>query len=399
MKFLIYCMLFTCITCCCVAQDPVDILKKSRAYCKSVQGGNYESVLEKKYMSRKDTTVTTMITEFSRTDSDTLLGIHYNGTVLQNKYQTVSIYTGNELIRLFPDSSAEITNRILYPDQIRLMKSIFGLNNPLTHRNQYPIPADSNLTKPDYIVKYVGKTMLEEQLCHHIEITLPNENEPGDPMQCLSHVVQLWVSESSYLPLQHSITMVMVMNNDTMVQYERLKLVKHDFIKQPDPAKFTTKTIPEHYKVKEFAPFAAPELLELNSQAPDWTFSTTEGETIRLSELKGKVVLLDFYYKGCFPCMLAIPELQKLHEQFKDSGLMVIGMNPIDSAEEIAEFKKKRSVTYPSIIATKELAEEYNVSGYPTFYLIDKAGKIIFRQSGYESGKENIPVSLIKENL
>jgi hypothetical protein len=98
--------------------------------------------------------------------------------------------------------------------------------------------------------------------------------------------------------------------------------------------------------------------------------------------------------------MQAIPGLQSLHEKYKDQGLVVIGVNPIDNNDQdFADFLKKRNVTYTIVFADKMLPETYHVSGYPTFYLVDKNGMIVHCSAGYGPGKEEHLESLITMHL
>jgi len=83
------------------------------------------------------------------------------------------------------------------------------------------------------------------------------------------------------------------------------------------------------------------------------SFFTTDlqlnnGKTIKLTNLKGKVVLLDFWYRGCFPCLKATPDLIKMQEEFKDD-LVIIGINDRDDKEDITDYytyKKKRKLFF-----------------------------------------------------
>ena len=93
-----------------------------------------------------------------------------------------------------------------------------------------------------------------------------------------------------------------------------------------------------------------------------------------------------------FSIKLATHALQSLHEKYGDRGFKLIGIDPIDSLEEgIAEFLEKRGVSYTVVLGGKDLAKTYRVSGYPTVYLIDQKGKIIFSQVGYgDDAKEKL---------
>jgi len=99
--------------------------------------------------------------------------------------------------------------------------------------------------------------------------------------------------------------------------------------------------------------------------------------------------------------MLALPDLQDLHERYDEKGVQIIGINPYDTKEDddIDNFLAKRGITYTVLLGGKDVAKEYNVSGYPTIYLIDKEGKILFTQVGYGAGTETKLEEIIVKNL
>jgi thioredoxin-related protein len=86
--------------------------------------------------------------------------------------------------------------------------------------------------------------------------------------------------------------------------------------------------------------------------------------------------------------------------KYKDQGLIIVGIDPYDKKEDdIAAFLAKRGVSYTVLLEGKDVAKEYRVSGYPTIFLIDKTGKIIFTQVGYGKGTEETLEEVIRENL
>ena len=98
--------------------------------------------------------------------------------------------------------------------------------------------------------------------------------------------------------------------------------------------------------------------------------------------------------------MLALPELQSLYEKYKDNGFVVVGIDPYDKKEDnIDEFLSKRGVTYPVLLGDKECAKKYNVSGYPTIYILNRKGEIVYSEDGYSKGKDVKLEKIIKENL
>jgi len=133
-------------------------------------------------------------------------------------------------------------------------------------------------------------------------------------------------------------------------------------------------------------PVEEKSLLAAGGIAPDFVADTQDGKTIRLSSLKGKVVLLDFWATWCGPCQASMPGLQKIYNQVKNQGVVVFSVNVWDAKDPFdAWIAKNSGKTYSFTFAfdpagrddKKSIATaKYNVSGIPTMYVIDRDGKI-----------------------
>jgi thiol-disulfide isomerase/thioredoxin len=120
----------------------------------------------------------------------------------------------------------------------------------------------------------------------------------------------------------------------------------------------------------------------LNKPAPDWEAKDLDGKAWRLSELKGKVVVMDFWYRGCGWCMYAMPQVKQLAADYKDKPVVFLGMNT-DQKEEDAQFVvKELGLTYPQIKATG-IPDKFGVQGFPTLIIVDQTGTIRAFDVGY----------------
>lgn len=139
---------------------------------------------------------------------------------------------------------------------------------------------------------------------------------------------------------------------------------------------------PAGYEEKKFerpTRAAAPELLKVGSEAPAWTLKTPDGKDVSLASLKGKVVVLDFWAVWCGPCKKAMPGVQKLHEKYKDKGVVIYGVNTWErEGNDPVAFMKDNNYSYGLLLKGDDVAKDYKVSGIPTFYVIDRNGKISY---------------------
>lgn len=132
---------------------------------------------------------------------------------------------------------------------------------------------------------------------------------------------------------------------------------------------------------------------------PDIELKLQNNEKVKLKALKGKVVLLDFWFKSCFPCLQSVPYLIELQEEFKDD-LIIIGMNDHDSQESVIDYFGYKKANYRSTYKTEErLFQLFNVTEYPTTILYDRDGNIIKANSGFSKGEMKLLRKAIKKAL
>jgi cytochrome c biogenesis protein CcmG/thiol:disulfide interchange protein DsbE len=117
--------------------------------------------------------------------------------------------------------------------------------------------------------------------------------------------------------------------------------------------------------------------------APDFRRDDLAGRPVRLSDYRGKVVLLDFWATWCAPCLEEMPTFVRWQKQYGPARLQVIGVSMDDEAQPVQRFIKKTPVGYPIIMGDTELEKLYGgVLGLPLTYLIDVHGHIAARYLG-----------------
>ena len=127
-------------------------------------------------------------------------------------------------------------------------------------------------------------------------------------------------------------------------------------------------------------------LITVGSDAPDWTLSTPTGEKVTLSSLKGKVVVMDFWATWCGPCKAAMPNVQKLSEEFAGKDVVIYGLSTWEKGGDPAAFMKQNKFNYGLLVHADEVSRNYKVSGIPTFYVIGKDGKVLYNAVGFDEG-------------
>ncbi|MCL6257918.1 peroxiredoxin family protein [Aquiflexum sp. TKW24L] len=126
----------------------------------------------------------------------------------------------------------------------------------------------------------------------------------------------------------------------------------------------------------------SPKILAKGEIAPDFELKDLEGNTVKLSDFRGKKVLLDFSMINCGWCKIALEEFSKPDFEFA-TDMVPLYVNPVDPKEKMEKYVSRVTVPFPVLIDAKSVGEAYGVSGYPTFFLIDESGKIEEVEVGY----------------
>jgi thiol-disulfide isomerase/thioredoxin len=135
----------------------------------------------------------------------------------------------------------------------------------------------------------------------------------------------------------------------------------------------------------EYYRSSAKEVLDvLNKPAADWETTELGGTPYSLKELQGKVLVLDFWYRGCGWCIKAMPQVKAVAEHFKDRPVAVLGMNTDRDPADAQFVIDQMQISYPTLKA-QGLPEKFRVRGFPTLVIVDRCGVVRGFHVGYSS--------------
>ena len=111
--------------------------------------------------------------------------------------------------------------------------------------------------------------------------------------------------------------------------------------------------------------------------APDFILKDLDGNSVRLSDLRGKVVFINFWATWCPPCRAEMPEIEAVHQEYKDKGVVVLGVDISEPASTVRQYIQKGGFSWTIVLdSTGEVARNYQIAAIPTSFFIDGEGII-----------------------
>ncbi len=343
------------------------ILKKVSDKLNGLTTFTYDIRRELNYASENYRNISEWSCYFNFTTNDAPVGFKFQ--ISSSNY--IEFFNGTEKFELNKIAKTIQVNNNPQKNDFNSLSYLY--NSILTLRNILPLLiADRNS------IKSVKDTTIDNQLFEVVSINIgkrriQNLGEGLDIMQTKSDFIyEIMIDKSSNLPKE------ILQRND----------LNDDFIKtsfnninttpnQPTENSWYYSTYDADYKIAK--PNNSLPLIKVGSIASDWTLPLyNKAENISLSGLKGKVILLDFWFKNCSPCIESIPHLNMLNAKFKDKKFKLLGVNTWDLQNDIAWFCNKHKVGYNILMNGKHLAKNYGIDTFPTIVLIDKEGKVLY---------------------
>jgi peroxiredoxin len=114
--------------------------------------------------------------------------------------------------------------------------------------------------------------------------------------------------------------------------------------------------------------------------APDFSVRDLDGKPAKLSDYKGKVILLNFWASWCEPCLSEMPALERMYAKLRDKGFAVVAVGMDDTPTALKEFKDRLGLSFPILVDSSGQTKMYKVHGFPESFIIDRSGKLVMIQ-------------------
>ena len=369
-------VIFTCGILLSCQKTNESIFRKSIAKLKSIESIEYQIILDIKQKSVGLDEIDTAICFFDFKNTDTLFRPKYH---IKAKYNE-SIYNGGLLFMVDNNEKRVIYTEKPRPEQIN--SSFFVFNSIYLIKKILP----EFLTDPSTTISRQTDTVLNGEDNYRFKISVKdkakyiklgiqvNEEkwETPDFMLLISKKTLLPTQfinifpDNGYWKSSFSIFNLSVTKPDSIWKYDRFN---------------------QNYLVissKEFGERMRTAIsLNIGQKAPDWLLPLVSEGSIQISNLKGSLVLLEFWFPYCDACVQAIPYINNIYDTYQQKNLKVYGIEFTRNDKiELDNYIKKQEIKYPTLIKGQEVAKNYGVNAAPTFFLIDKKGFIIYSSVG-----------------
>jgi len=142
------------------------------------------------------------------------------------------------------------------------------------------------------------------------------------------------------------------------------------------------------------------QLFDERPSAPDFTLRRMNGSEVRLADLKGKVIFLNFWATWCTPCRWEMPEIEAMYQNFKDEGFDVVAVSIDATPDPIEPFARSMNLTFPiAHDPGMAVARRYGFRGPPLSFFIDRKGRIVGGASGPRNWNGPLAQNLVKKLL
>ncbi|MRM84341.1 peroxiredoxin [Riemerella anatipestifer] len=357
------------------------ILKKVSQNLTKINLLSYDLRRELNYSSEDYKAISKWTCYYSFNSDENPIGLRFQ---IENSNAT-DIYNGTEFFTL---NKEDKTSKLLkHLKKEELSDKSYFYNSILTLRNILPTIIDD-----DNIKKQVSDTLINTKTYFQVKIDLgkrmiQNLGEGFDKMEGKNKFIYtILIDSESYLPKEIKQTNNL---NDDFVKttFENINLY-------PKSREENTWFYSNYLNTFKEAEEQSKINLSLGTEAPNWELTLLDDKKkISLKDLKGKVVILDFWIKNCGNCIANVPFINDLHQKFKNENLALFGINAYDSNDKIKEFYTKYGLNYQVLTNGEQVAKNYGVYAYPTIIIIDKDGKIIFNEN------ENSNRSIIEQTI
>jgi peroxiredoxin len=352
------------------------ILSKTIEKLNSIESIEYRVILEVLQKNVGLDEIDTALCFFDFKSADSILGARHQILIKHIE----DVFNGKTFFSVDKDEK-----RIIYTNKPRIEQvnsSFFMINSVSLLRKILP----EFLSDPSSVITRHNDTLINGEKCFGLKISIKDKSKYLKLGLMITEEkwktpdYKIFISKTDYLPIQ--IIDIYPNNGYWKSSFSNINLsaVRPDSIWEYNrfPQEFlrmSSKEFGESLRAKAF--------VRVGEMAPPWSLPLVLGNSVKLSDLKGSMVLLEFWFPYCGGCVQAIPEINKIQYSYSNKKLKVYGIEFTRTDNKyLDEYIRKQGIKYPTLYHGQIVASDYGVSAAPTFFLIDKKGFIIYSSVG-----------------
>jgi thiol-disulfide isomerase/thioredoxin len=218
---------------------------------------------------------------------------------------------------------------------------------------------------------------------------------------------RLFIDTRIFVPFKFQQQMEIIEEGvDTLIQFEEQRISNYKFNLSEEEIGAITKldsSIFAHKKIVHLSGFkeAIVDTLKINATIDHLSLKSIDNMNVHFAELNYKILIIDFYYSACYPCMLSLPVLAKINERYKSKGVTLVGINPED--KDFIKLKRllnAKDIQYINCSdELNEVTNAFGVTAYPTLLLFDSERKFFKKIVGYSADLENELTQIVEEAI
>ncbi|RLD69096.1 MAG: hypothetical protein DRI98_10955 [Bacteroidetes bacterium] len=370
----------------CQKKSDLEQLIEYGAHLEEMEAFEYQVDHLTEYSYTDKPTLRKGIAYFEKNVEDTLLGYNYYFYTETDRGRYISFYGGDQQIGLIMHDS------VAYLKDLRKYVDYKAVSNPFFYESILSI---GKWLSPDSLGFTISNLEVRDTVISSKKCRLFSFTTTGAHYN--------WMYWETKTRNKYDVKIAFNIKNRTPV-YLRSKL----YLKNPDYVlstvhfsnlhekrypreKLSIESVPEYYQWG-----IRRSKLALNTKGPSFKLPNTNGDSLELSTLMGKYVIVQFGWIGCGPCVKSIPLLNQIKEKYASKGLEVIGVNlNCGSQEKVRTYQERHNINYNFLWSDNDsITQRYKITAAPTLYIIDNKGTIIYAQIGYN--EEKLKVQLEK---
>lgn len=371
------------------AQDAKAILKFAFEKCQNIKSGHFVNHYVYKSWGDPERQTKSSVT-FKKTDNDTVSPcLFYAQNYFNTQSNKNSLYTGKEYISFFTANDAgEIISAEKYASDAfsRCRSDFYQFFEPFLAKNSAPLPKYSDLDNSKIAYNLVGIETVNGFKCWHVQFEKISAGEFNVFVKSTKNITDFWINTKDSIPVQYCLTAEINVGNETQINTRKIWLESYEFDNLISDALFKPTAVPKYVRLIEFVPKPKMELLKAGTTAPSFKIKTIEDKTIKLKDLKGKVVILFFYIASNYSIGKSpLVGLQGIHEKYPNTEIILFNCSFSGDIDGMKLFAASKNISLPMSIDYEGVKKDYQVATYPVYYLIDENGKIFTTFWGYSN--------------